>query len=165
MTTERSDLLQTLAERRSFLRQTVADLTDQQAALTPTASDLCLGGIIKHVANTEAAWVAFIIGGATAMGVAAASQGSRDDSFQMMPGETLANICDRYAQVAEHTESVVASLDDLDSSHPLPNEPWFPANTSWSARRVIAHLIGETAHHSGHADILRESIDGAKTMG
>ena len=165
VTTERSDLLFTLAERRGFLRQTVKDLTDEQAALAPTASELCLGGIIKHVANTEAAWVAFITGGATAMGVEAAGQGNREDSFRMMPGETLDNILDRYAQVAERSESVVAQLDDLDASHPLPDEPWFPPNTSWSARRVLTHLIGETAHHSGHADILRESIDGAKTMG
>ena len=47
----------------------------------------------------------------------------------------------------------------------LPEAPWFEQGASWSARRVLAHLIAETAKHAGHADIIRESIDGPKTMG
>lgn len=54
---------------------------------------------------------------------------------------------------------------DLDAGHPLPEAPWFPRDTVRSARRVFVHIIAETAQHAGHADILRESIDGARTMG
>ena len=43
--------------------------------------------------------------------------------------------------------------------------PWFPPGARWSARRVLLHIIAETAQHAGHADIIRESLDGAKTMG
>ena len=60
---------------------------------------------------------------------------------------------------------LVASLPDLDAAHPLPPAPWFAPGASWSARRVLLHLIAETSQHAGHADILRESLDGAKTMG
>ena len=52
-----------------------------------------------------------------------------------------------------------------DSSHPLPNAPWFPPGERRSARRVFLHIIAETAQHAGHADIIRESLDGAKSMG
>jgi len=47
----------------------------------------------------------------------------------------------------------------------LPSAPWFEPGSSWSVRRVLLHVIAETSQHAGHADILRESIDGAKTMG
>ena len=48
---ERSDLLESLAKHRFFLRFTVRDVTDEQAARRTTASELCLGGLIKHVAE------------------------------------------------------------------------------------------------------------------
>ena len=53
----------------------------------------------------------------------------------------------------------------LDAAQPLPEAPWFEPGARWSARRVLLHVIAETAQHAGHADIMRESLDGAKTMG
>src|SRR3712207_4657194 len=63
-TGERADLLQTLANHRCFLRFTVRDLTDEQAAQRTTVSELCLGGLIKHVAGIEQAWMDFALRGA-----------------------------------------------------------------------------------------------------
>ena len=63
------------------------------------------------------------------------------------------------------TDELVAVLPDLDATQPLPKAPWFEADTGWSARRVLMHIIAETAQHAGHADIIRESMDGAKSMG
>jgi hypothetical protein len=159
---ERADLLQTLATHRGFLRYTVRDLTDEQAALTPTTSGLCLGGLIKHVANVEAGWMRFAVGGAEAM-----QSGSTDwvTGFRMLDGETLADLLDGYEQVATNTDKLVATLPDLDLTHPLPVAPWFEPGGRRSVRRVVLHIIAETAQHAGHADIIRESIDGAKTMG
>jgi len=159
--TERTDLLQTLAKHRGFLRQTVRDLTDEQAAQRTTVSALCLGGLIKHVAGTEQAWMRFAVGGAEAMNSVAVDW---EGQFKMLDGETLADHLKTYEQVAAETDDLVATLD-LDASHPLPQAPWFEPGASWSVRRVILHVIAETAQHAGHADIIRESLDGAKTMG
>jgi hypothetical protein len=67
--------------------------------------------------------------------------------------------------VARRTDDLVRELSSLDMSQPLPEAPWFEPGASWSARRVLVHVIGETSQHAGHADIIREAIDGAKTMG
>ncbi len=82
----------------------------------------------------------------------------------MLPGDTLAGLLAAYEQVSRRTDDLVASLPDLDSSHPLPEAPWFEPGKRWSARRVLLHVIAETAQHAGHADIIRESLDGARTM-
>ncbi|MFB9852613.1 DUF664 domain-containing protein [Micromonospora andamanensis] len=58
-----------------------------------------------------------------------------------------------------------ATLPDLDADHPLPEAPWFEPGARWSARRVLLHILAETSQHAGHADIIRETIDGAKSMG
>jgi uncharacterized damage-inducible protein DinB len=163
-TGERTDLLETLATHRKFLRFTVKGLSDDQAAQRTTASELCLGGLIKHVAEAESQWVDFILQGAAAM---AGQDGATDwaSKFQMGPGDTLAALVERYEQVARRTDDLLAGQLDLDASQPLPEAPWFEAGARWSARRVLLHVIAETAQHAGHADIIREALDGAKTMG
>jgi len=164
LSSERADLLEALGKHRYFLRFTVRDLTDEQAALRTTASRLCLGGLVKHVAETEAGWIDFALRGAPGM----ANDWDTDQwnsRFDMAAGETLAGLLEQYEQVAARTDTLVATLADLDVSHPLPEAPWFQPGASWSVRRVLLHIIGETAQHAGHADIIREGIDGAKSMG
>jgi uncharacterized damage-inducible protein DinB len=163
--TERTDLLDTLAKHRHFLRYTVRELTDEQAAGRITASELCLGGLVKHVALVEERWVNFIERGAEAMAMSEDSFTEHTNSFRMLEGETLASILARYDEVARRSDELVAKLPDFDASHPLPEAPWFQPGARWSARRVLFHIIAETSQHAGHADILRESLDGAKTMG
>ncbi|MFD9061904.1 DinB family protein [Kitasatospora purpeofusca] len=168
-TGERADLLAQLAGQRHFLRFTTRDLTDEQAALRTTAGELCLGGLIKHVTNCERVWVDFILEGPSAMpdfaNMTQEDLDRRTDEFKLLPGETLAGVLADYAETARRTDELVAALPDLDVSHPLPKAPWFEADVRWSARRVLLHVIAETAQHAGHADILRESLDGAKSMG
>ena len=163
LTRERTDLIESLRRHRNFLRFTVRDLTDEQAQQRPTVSALNLAGLIKHVAGTEASWMRFAQGGAEAMrrnwGPDAWSR-----HWHLQDGETLAGVLAGYEEVATHTDEVVASID-LDADHALPEAPWFEPGARWSARRVFLHVIAETAQHAGHADILRESIDGQKTMG
>ncbi|MGH3916168.1 MAG: DinB family protein [Pseudonocardiaceae bacterium] len=167
VTGERADLLETLAKHRYFLRYTVRDLTDEQAAQRTTASELCLGGLIKHVTLTERQWINFILDGPSVM--SSWEEGSDVDDwsagFRMLEGETLGGLLEEYEQVARRTDELVTALPDLDISHPLPEAPWFEPGARWSARRVLLHVIAETAQHAGHADILRESLDGAKSMG
>jgi len=168
---ERADILASLANARYFLRFTVRDLTDEQGAQHPTVSGLCLGGIIKHVAEVESTWIDFILGGPAAMAHAGEEWNAEPDAgkwqarFQMLPGDTVAGLLDHYTEVARRTDEVVGTLSDLDDSHPLPAAPWFEKGARWSARRVLLHIIAETAQHAGHADIIRESLDGSKSMG
>jgi uncharacterized damage-inducible protein DinB len=161
-TGERADLVAEMAKRRHFLRYTVQGLTDEQAARRTTVSELCLGGLIKHVANVEEGWMRFAVEGAEAM---RSEETDWAGQFVMKEGETLAGLLERYDQVARRTEEIVSSLPDLDASHPLPEAPWFEPGASWSVRTVLLHIIGETAHHCGHADMIREALDGQKTMG
>ena len=172
-TGERADLLATLAQHRLFLRNTTRTLTDEQVGLRSTVSELCLGGLVKHVAHGELKWVDFILEGPAAMASGGKDWADWDESdyaeygatFQMRPGETLAGVLEDYERVARRTAEVVAALPDLDVSHPLPRAPWFEPGARWSARRALLHIIAETAQHAGHADIIREALDGAKSMG
>jgi uncharacterized damage-inducible protein DinB len=166
---ERADLLAALAKQRHFLRFTTRELGDEQARQRTTVSELCLGGLIKHVAATERGWVNFIVDGPTALGdvtgMTEADYAAWAAEFKLLPGETLAGVLADYEAVARRTDDLVTRLPDLDAAHPLPVAPWFPPGESWSARRVLLHIIAETAQHAGHADIIREALDGAKSMG
>jgi Protein of unknown function (DUF664) len=163
---ERADLVETLAGHRSFLRWTVRGLTDEQAGLRTTNSELCLGGIIKHVSLVEEGWCNFIVEGPDAIGQTdEAAVEAHAAGFKMLPGETLDAILETYDRVAGRTEELITTLPSLDASHPLPEAPWFKPGARWTARHAILHILAETAQHAGHADIIREALDGAKTMG
>ncbi|SEN14367.1 DinB family protein [Nonomuraea pusilla] len=178
---ERADLLDQLATSRSALLTAVRGLSDEQAGKRPAASALCLGGLVKHVASMEDAWLRFVVEGPSAMrfdlpeGVSWADLEAgtareypqwaidHQNEFQMQPGETLAGIVERYEAVAARTVEIVAAVPDLSATHPLSEAPWHQPGTVYSVRRVLAHVIAETAQHAGHADILRETLDGQKS--
>ena len=162
---ERVDLLEALGKHRELFRFTVQGLTDEQAAATPTDSALCLGGLIKHVTFVETGWVSFILEGASALEMSEGSYDEHTNSFRMLEGETLAGILTDYEACAKRTDDLVRTIPSLDQSHPLPSAPWFEPGASWSARRTFVHIVAETAQHAGHADILRETLDGQKSMG
>ena len=167
-TGERGDLLAALAQARHNLRHTTRDLTDEQAGLRTTVSELCLGGLIKHATSVERKWAGFIQDGPAGIKPVAemteADWARRADEFRMLPGETLAGVLEAYAEAARATDELVAGLPDLDASQPLPKAPWFEPGARWSARRTVMHIVAETAQHAGHADIIREALDGQKSM-
>lgn len=165
---EREDLIALLGVRRYFLRNTVRDLDDEQLARRSTVSELCLGGLIKHVATVEDRWARFMVDGPAAFppfdtGEEAAA--GHQAEFHMSPEDTGASLLRRYDEVAARTDELVRTLDSLEVEHPLPPRPWFPPNTAWTRRHVVLHILAETSQHAGHADIIREAIDGAKSMG
>ena len=165
-TGERADLVDSLRAHRAFLLRTVQGITDEQAVLRTTVSELSLGGLIKHVTAVEEGWANFIEQGPAAMedsGPAAAEKHAA--GFRFGACDSLAGLLERYQEVARRTDELVAGLQTLDASHPLPEAPWFPPGAEWSARYVVLHILAETAQHAGHADIIREALDGAKTMG
>jgi len=160
LTREQHDLLETLAKHRGFLRQTVDGMTEVQARTTSTASALSLAAIVKHITSGERTWRTFIQIGAEAF--ADSSPETYAAEWTVRPEETLAGLLADYAAEAAETDAVVASLPDLDGEHALPEAPWFEPGAAWSARRALLHIIAETAQHAGHADIIRETIDGRR---
>jgi uncharacterized damage-inducible protein DinB len=163
---ERRDFVDTLNKHRNLLVRTVRGLSEEQVRLRPTASALCLGGVIKHVTLAEQNWSRFITEGASAMGGAdPTSVAHHATTFELTDDDTAESLLDDYEDTARTTDELVMTLPSLDVAHPLPDAPWFEQGASWSARRVLLHIIAETAQHAGHADIIRETIDGKKTMG
>ena len=161
---ERDDLLDLLGKHRGFLLHTARGLSDEQARTRSTVSDLTVGGLIKHVCRMETRWANFMEEGISAMGFSEDAYAQHQASFVMGPDDHLDDLVADYAQVAARTDKLVATLD-LDADHPLPTTPWWPEGMRWSIRRVVLHVSAETAQHAGHADIIREAIDGQKTMG
>lgn len=174
---ERAELVTMLERHRGFLLQTAAGLTEEQARTASTVSALTIAALLKHVADTEEQWMEFAVRGAEAFGGvdwtavddAATENGGEggewvDTRFVLSDAETLDALRARVEQVAARTEEVLRGAD-LDSAHDLPVAPWFEPGARWSVRRVAMHMLAEISQHAGHADIIREAIDGQKTMG
>jgi hypothetical protein len=158
---EREGLLAFLEQQRQGIRNAAHGLTDEQASSRPSVSELTLAGLVKHAALVERQWMVTFVEERDASCFGATDDYGR--GFALQEGETLGSVLDLYASVAKETERIVAGLEDLGA--PLPptpaGVPWIPQGLVWSPRWVLLHLIEETGRHAGHADIVRESIDGA----
>ncbi len=153
-TDERDALLAFLEAQRGGLRRALLGLTEEQARLTPTVGTLSLGGLVKHLALCERGWIVGILMGREL------EQPEWADQFRLLEGESAASWLEAYARVAAETEEIVNGLPDLARDAALPEAPWFPKGSRRTARWILLHLIEETARHAGHADIIRESLDG-----
>jgi len=162
LTDEKALLLAYIAQQRDGLRNAAFGLTDDQARQTPTAGSLSIGGLIKHVAATEQSWVDMAVQRQRPPAPREQQEQNYHDGFRLREDETLAGVLAAYADVAAETEASIAGVD-LSDPVPVPKGvPWFPADVdAWSVRWVLLHVIEETARHAGHADIVREAIDGA----
>ncbi|WP_030268245.1 DinB family protein [Streptomyces sp. NRRL B-24484] len=163
---ERAALTAYLAHQRRSLRVTAHGLTEEQARTASSASELSIGGLIKHAARCEAYWTDLVLRrhrDAPRAADGPEADGPDGDEFRLGPDETLAEVLAAYAEAAERTDEAIAGVPDLGQAVPVPEgAPWIPAEvTEWSVRWVLLHLIEETARHGGHADVIREGIDGA----
>ncbi|MCZ2524331.1 DinB family protein [Streptomyces sp. HB2AG] len=159
---EREALLTFLASQRKALVQAALGLTEEQASSAPSASALSVAGLIKHAASCEQNWITGIL--LQQPDRAGADKEAWADNFRLTGDETLAGVIRHFEEVAAETERVVRELPDLDVTVPLPDAPWFPAGSKRSARWILLHLIQEEARHAGHADIVRETVDGADSL-
>ncbi|WP_344839080.1 DinB family protein [Kribbella ginsengisoli] len=169
VTGERDDILDFLGKHRYFLRHTAEGLTDEQANTRSTVSELTIGGLIKHVTAVEQNWAEFAQNGGgkevpAEVEFTPEMIAEWENQFRLAEGETLAGVLAEYEKVAAATDDLVRTLD-LNASYELPAAPWQPPGVFWTVRRVFLHITAETAQHAGHADIIRETIDGQKTMG
>lgn len=133
-----------------YLRAAVAAKADgmsQAQARTPgVPSGTNLLGLIKHLTHVERHW---LLGHQVADWQA---------TFHLDPDDTTGTILATYRETIAEANKEIASWDDLTKPGPRPARRGRPAA---SRRWTLAHLIEETARHAGHADILRELIDGS----
>ncbi|AXK33600.1 DinB family protein [Streptomyces armeniacus] len=153
---ERGALLAYLEAQRGGIRRALHGLTPEQAASSPSASSLSVAGLVKHVAEVEQGWLR------DARGLPHAVH--RDETnwsgcFELEGDETVESVLRFYAEVARETEELVRAVPSLDDTFALPEAPWNPKEPrSW--RWMLLSLISEVARHAGHADIIRETLDG-----
>lgn len=154
---ERDLLHDWLSHGRYMLRLTAYGLTDAQARATPTVSSLSIAGLIAHSAAVERSWMSdFVPDHSDSSGL--------DDpvaAFDRATVQPLADVIAEYEAASSNTDAIVAGTD-LETTIPAgDNILWFGDVDTWSLRWVLQHLIVQTARHTGHADIIREHIDGA----
>lgn len=153
---EREGLLAYLAQMRYVVKLTAYGLSPEQVRTASTASQLTVGGLIKHCAVTEEGWIDLVRGEPRQVDYNAYAE-----NFALADGETIEDVIARYDAIAARTGTTIAGID-LDQDVPVDHSvPWNPKDLdNWSVRWVLLHLIQETARHAGHADIVREGVDG-----
>lgn len=161
VTGEKEDLLTLLEDQRALLRVTAADLSDAQARSRTTVSELTIGGLVKHLANGERGAAQTIV---ERDENAELDLSELTDAYVLGDDETLDQWLDEYERAAAHLDRVIAEAESLDELIPQPTAPWQPEREWWSVRKMVLHMLRETAHHCGHADIIREALDGQSTM-
>jgi hypothetical protein len=152
---ERAGLIEFLDYQREALIAKVDGLTDAQARLTPTASALSLLSILKHSAVWERRWFQVIVAGRRFPGEWPEVRPTDPDAtFRLDDVDTIASV------VADYRTQIAAAQEILRTTD-LDAPCAFPELAERNLRWVALHLIEETARHAGHADIIRETIDGA----
>lgn len=130
---------------------------DVRRPLVPTGTNLL--GLVKHVASTEAGYLGETFGRPFPERLPWAEDGAEANAeMWATPDQSRDYIVDLYRRVWAHSDATVAALE-LDA---IGHVPWWPAEHSEvTLHRVLVHMIAENERHAGHADIVRESIDGA----
>lgn len=158
---ERDDLLALVTDQRTNFLFTVENLDDTQARARTTVSELTLGGLLKHLGLVQRSWLDVIEGTAPAK----VDWADLDpDGNRMTDTEKLPELLEAFHTAAAGFDRTVREEADLDREVTLPQYPWSPPEpVLWTVRHVLWHIFREITHHSGHADIIREALDGAST--
>ncbi|MFD6350437.1 DinB family protein [Nocardia tengchongensis] len=157
---EREELIMVLAGQRELFRITVRGIDDEQARQRTTVSELTLGGLLSHCVHTERHWTTIL---AERDPNSEFDVSRMDSEYRLDPDQTVAGLLAEWDVVAEHTAKLIRELPNLEDAVPTPTAPWAPERVWLSARYIVLHILREIAHHSGHADIIREALDGANT--
>lgn len=141
--------------RATILRK-VEGLPDEGLRRPMVASGTNLLGLVKHLALAEHYWFVQIFAGEND----GLPRPNTDVDFAAEPGETVDDIVQQYLRVCERARRIVEAADLDDRGCGSVGNRRASAD-QFSLRWILIHMIEETARHNGHADILREQIDGA----
>ena len=158
---ERTMLEQYMDLHRATILWKAEGLTDEQLAMTTAASDLTLAGLLKHLALVEDHWFSHML-----LGVDPEPlwrdvdwESDPDWEFRTARGEPATELATRYREACQASRAAVASVESLDAMSVRTSTR---TGKPYTLRWIMLHMIAETARHNGHADLLREAIDGAK---
>lgn len=130
---------------------------EMRQPMTPTATNLL--GLVKHVASIQLEYLGDVFGRPSHRPLPWLEDGSEANADMWATAEeTSAEIIELHHFSAAHSDATIEALD-LDSVGEVPW--WAPARRQVTLHQILVHVIAETARHAGHADILRETIDGS----
>ncbi|HEY5845171.1 MAG TPA: DinB family protein [Microlunatus sp.] len=157
---EITGLVNYLEVQLSAIRAAPLGLTEEQARATPCRSELSIGGIVKHTAyGLRGATTTITDDGRSEIDAEAFA--AHAASFTVGPSETMVGVLAEFDAARETCLATIAAADP-DTEFLAPPAPWFGIFQPRPAklRYFLVHQIEETARHAGHADILREQLDG-----
>ncbi len=152
-----------LDHHRDTLRWKVDGLTQAQLAQTHPPSTLTLGGLVKHLALVESHWFEVVLLGGTLMAPFDTVDWDDDPDWEMRtaaedtPGD-LRVLFDEAVIRADRAVDAALAQDGLDTRSARPGRD---GQSHFTLRWILLHMLEEYARHNGHADLIRESIDGA----
>ncbi len=156
-----------LDEQFTAIRYAAYGLSDEQARATPCTSSLSIGGLIKHVlwVMTENVNRDANPSGQVSDKEFQANAGGFYGSFALAGDDDVADMVQAYERSQVSLITQIRALDP-EASVMAPPEPWLGRlePTATNQRFHLMHLIEEVARHAGHADIIREQLDGATAI-
>ncbi|HEU4568133.1 MAG TPA: DinB family protein [Marmoricola sp.] len=152
---ERQTLLGFLDYQRATFAWKCGELSDEQLRVSLPPSAMTLGGMMKHLAVVEDWWFTEVVGEQPTPEPWAGVDWDADPDWEWRTAadDTGADLRATWEASVARSRSVMQDVTDLAATHPTPRR-------RMSVRWVLAHMVEEYARHNGHADLIRESIDG-----
>ncbi|CUR55145.1 conserved hypothetical protein [metagenome] len=159
---EATTLTAFLDYHRDTLRLKTADLTQQQLGASLSPSTLTLAGLVKHMALVESSWFSEVFLGEPMMAPfdTADWESDRDWEFTSAPGDAPDELRALFDRAVSRSDAIIRVALDLNGLDGLSAKESRQEKTPFSLRWILVHMIEEYARHNGHADLIRESIDG-----
>jgi uncharacterized damage-inducible protein DinB len=160
---ETATLLGFLEYQRATLEWKCRGLSDDQLRVAPPPTSITLGGLLKHLAYVEDYWFTEVVGGEPAPEpwASADTEADPDWEWHSAAGDTGDDLRALWAERVDRSRAVMAAQLARGEASALAE-----AHSAWggrgraSLRWVVVHMIEEYARHNGHADLIRESVDG-----
>ncbi len=155
---ESTALTQFLDVHRIEFHERAWELTDEQLRQTAASSDLTLGALVKHMALVEHSWFEHRFAGMDEREPWASAPWDDDVDWEMTTAaqNTGQELFTMFVDACARSRAVVAGAESLDQLSVRTDND----DQHWNLRWIMVHMIEEYARHLGHADLIRESIDG-----
>jgi hypothetical protein len=155
---ERTTILEMLDFYRATMVMKCDGLEPAQLGQTLPPSTMTLAGLFKHSAMVEDMWITVRFAGQPLPEPWASAPIDQDEDWEWhsAPDDSFDYLRDLHAAACARTDAAIKDIP-LDTLAPAPDHFGNP----WNLRWVLLHLIEEAARHAGHADLIRESIDGS----